>query len=78
MRIKEERKMEKRKSAFRRLGLVGPRSIVCIFNEGYKLKEVGILPTLVYFHHKGLFVKYGNAALVLILCTSRILALALG
>ena len=26
------------------------------------LQEVGILPTLVYFHPKGLFVKYGNAA----------------
>ena len=25
------------------------------------LQEVGILPTLVYFHLKGLFVKYGNA-----------------
>ena len=35
MRIKGERKMEKRKSVFRRLGLVGPRSKVCIFNEGY-------------------------------------------
>ena len=26
------------------------------------LQEVGILPTLVYFHPKGLFVKYGNVA----------------
>ena len=36
------------------------------------LQEVGILPTLVYFHHKGLFLKYGNAALF-ILRTSWIL-----
>ena len=26
------------------------------------LQEIGILPTFVYFHPKGMFVKYGNAA----------------
>ena len=52
--------MEKRKSAFRRSELVGPRIKGYIFDEGYT-STVGILHTLVYFYPKGLFVKYGNA-----------------
>ena len=34
-----------------------------IYSMRATLQEVGILPTLIYFHPKGLFVKYGNAAL---------------
>ena len=34
-RRKGERKWEKMKSAFRRSELIGPRSKVCIFDEGY-------------------------------------------
>ena len=37
-RRKGERKREKRKSAFQRLKLVGLRSKVCIFDEGYALR----------------------------------------
>ena len=40
-RRKGERKREKRKSAFRRLDLVGPRSKDCIFEEGYNLRGRG-------------------------------------
>ena len=34
-----------------------------VYETRVMLQKVGILPTLVYFHPKELFVKYGNAAL---------------
>ena len=34
-----------------------------VYSTRATLQEVGILPTLVSFHPKGLFVKYGNASL---------------
>ena len=63
MRRKGERKREKRKSTFRRSELVGPRSKVCIFDEGYSPRGkdssyFGLFSTI-----RGYFLKYGNAAL---------------
>ena len=57
-----KRKIEKRKSAFRWSELVGPE-VKSVYSTRATLQEVGILLTLVYFHPKGLFVKYGNVAL---------------
>ena len=72
---KRRRKMEKRKSTFRRSELIGPRSKVCIFDEGdaprgsdssyfglfFTIRAMGLC-----LCPKGLFgqiSKYGNAAL---------------
>ena len=41
------------------------QEIKYVYSMRATLQEVGILPTLVFFHPKGLFVKYGNAALFL-------------
>ena len=72
---KGDRKREKRKSAFQRSKLVGLRSKVCIFDEGYAPRGrdsfyFGLFPTLravwLCFCPKGLFgqiLKYGNVAL---------------
>ena len=57
-----ERDREKRKSAFRRSELVGQEA-KSVYSTRATLQEVGIFPTLVYFHPKRLFLKYGNAAL---------------
>ena len=38
------------------------QEVKSVYSMRATLQEVEILPTLVYFHHKGLFVKYGNAA----------------
>ena len=39
------------------------QEVKTVYSTRATLQEVRILPTLVYFHPKGLFVKYGNAAL---------------
>ena len=41
---------------------MGPRSKVRLRDEGYAPRGRDF-PTLVYFHPKGLFLRYGNAAL---------------
>ena len=63
-----ERKREKRKSACSfsdRRRSNGQNSsneeVKFVYSTRSMLQEVGILPTVVYFHLKGLFVKYGNA-----------------
>ena len=37
------------------------QEVKAVYSMKAMLQEVGILPTLVYFHPKGPFVKYGNA-----------------
>ena len=72
---KKEKKRGKRKSAFRRSELVGQRSKVCIFDEGYTSRGrdssyFGLFSTIrvvgLCLYPKGLFgriSKYRNAAL---------------
>ena len=73
---KKERKKQRKKEgeeSERKRGRKGSRrsdgrnlsdqEVKSIYSTRVTFQEVGILPTLVYFHHKGLFVKYGNAAL---------------
>ena len=39
------------------------QEVKSVYSTRTTLQKVGIVSTLVYFHPKGLFVKYGNAAL---------------
>ena len=59
----EERERERGRKGSRRSD--GQNSldqdVKVVYSTRATLKEVGILPPLVYFHPKGLFVKYGNA-----------------
>ena len=60
----EERKRERgRKGSWRSDGRnSSDQEVKVVYSTRATLQEVGILPTLVYFHPKGLFVKYGNVA----------------
>ena len=67
---KKEREGEEREKERGRKGsqcFIGRNSsdqeVKSVYSTRVTLQEVGILPTLVYFHPKGLFVKYGNPAL---------------
>ena len=60
----EERKRERRRKGSRRFdGLnLSDQKLNSVYSTRATFQEVGILPTLVYFHPKGLFVKNGSAA----------------
>ena len=62
-REREERERERERKGSRRSDgrNSSDQEVKSVYSTRATLQVVGILPTLVYFHHKGLFVKYGNA-----------------
>ena len=67
----KEKEVRRRRKGWRKEGEKGSRrsdgrnlsdqEVKSVYLTRATLQEVGILPTLIYFHPKGLFVKYGNA-----------------
>ena len=60
----EKRKRERGRKGSRRSDgwNSSDQKVNSVYSMRATFQEVGILPTLVYFHSKGLFVKYRNAA----------------